>query len=48
MYRIMFPLKLILLSISLLITSCMMNVDEDEMDSLSIEWLDIDYNQSQY
>ena len=46
MYRIMFPLKLILLSISLLITSCMMNVDEDEMDSLSIEWLDIDYNQN--
>jgi hypothetical protein len=24
----------------------MMNVDEDEMDSLSIEWLDIDYNQN--
>ena len=46
MYRIMFPLKLILLSISLLITSCMMNVDDDEMDSLSIEWLDIDYNQN--
>ena len=46
MYRIMFPLKLILLSISLLITSCMMNVDEDEMDSVSIEWLDIDYNQN--
>ena len=46
MYRIMFPLKLILLSTSLLITSCMMNVDEDEMDSLSIEWLDIDYNQN--
>ena len=46
MYRIMSPLKLILLSISLLITSCMMNVDEDEIDSLSIEWLDIDYNQN--
>ena len=46
MYRIMFPLKLILLSISLLITSCMMNIDEDEMDFLSIEWLDIDYNQN--
>ena len=46
MYRIIFLLKLILLSISLLITSCMMNVDEDEMDSLSIEWLDIDYNQN--
>ena len=46
MYRIMFSLKLILLSISLLITSCMMNVDENEMDSLSIEWLDIDYNQN--
>ena len=46
MYRIMFPLKLILLSISLLITSCMMNVGEDEMDSVSIEWLDIDYNQN--
>ncbi len=46
MYRIMFPLKLILLSISLLITSCMMNVDGDEMDSVSIEWLDIDYNQN--
>ena len=46
MYRIMFPLKLILLSISLFITSCMMNIDEDEMDSLSIEWLDIDYNQN--
>ena len=46
MYRIMFPLKLILLSISLFITSCMMNVGEDEMDSVSIEWLDIDYNQN--
>ena len=46
MYRIMFSLKLILLSISLFITSCMMNVDEDEMDFLSIEWLDIDYNQN--
>ena len=46
MYRIMFPLKLIFLSTSLLITSCMMNVDEDEIDSLSIEWLDIDYNQN--
>ena len=46
MYRIMFPLKLILLSISLLITSCMMNIDEDEIDFLSIEWLDIDYNQN--
>ena len=46
MYRIMSPLKLILLSISLLITSCMMNIDEDEIDFLSIEWLDIDYNQN--
>ena len=46
MYKIMFPLKLILLSISLLITSCMMNVHEDEIDPLYIESLDIDYNQN--
>ena len=46
MYQIIFSLKLFLVSISLLITSCVMNLDEDEMDSLSIEWTDIDYNQN--
>ena len=46
MYRIMFPVKLILLSISIFIISCMVNVDEDEIDSVSIEWIDIDYNQN--
>ena len=46
MYRIMFPVKLVLLSISIFIISCMVNVDEDEINSVSIEWIDIDYNQN--
>ena len=46
MYRIKFPLKLIIISISLLITSCVMNVEDLAENSLSIEWIDIDYNQN--
>ena len=46
MYRIKFPLKLIIISISLLITSCLMNVEDLAENSLSIEWIDIDYNQN--
>ena len=45
-YPIKFPLKLIIISISLLITSCVMNVEDLAKNSLSIEWIDIDYNQN--
>jgi len=45
-YPIKFPLKLIIISISLLITSCVMNVEDLAENSLSIEWINIDYNQN--
>ncbi|MBC8255682.1 MAG: hypothetical protein H8E85_00025 [Candidatus Marinimicrobia bacterium] len=46
MFRNLFPLKLIIISISLLITSCVMNVEGPQENSLSIEWLEIDYTQN--
>lgn len=46
MFRNLFPLKQIIISISILITSCVMNVEGPPGNSLSIEWLEIDYSQN--
>lgn len=46
MFRNKFLVTVSIIPLLLLITSCVVNVDNSEKDSLSVEWIDIDYNQN--